>query len=223
MSTGLIHRAANLIHICTIGASLSLAVVALLNAAWLSFHVPLTESDFAQASWLGSPAWALHPSTSVLGVAVAAGAVLVGVALWVRHRLLTPLAVALTAVAVTQFGMSEAAVARVGLLDGTVRIGCFVPEARECREMLRLEVSGARSRYPDAGTPADRRGNLNDTWYDARLEAEVPMSVRALIPYYIYPGAALIRSLAHLGKADELRGVVEAQRAQLRRMHANAD
>ncbi len=191
-----------------LGALYLLACVA--SALWLRHAVPLDAQDLRDAAWLSSYTTAMHFS-GVLGAALAVTWVLMSLALAVARQSAMPLLLA-AAAGLFSWAHQEDTLVRVGVLAGHVRIGCFVPEALECREMLGLPAAGAVSRY---NPPALRDGEgLNAAWYQARIDA-LPASVRTAALEFSLPGASMLATPWVALNADVLRERLAEQHAEL--------
>lgn len=181
------------------------ATVGLLVVGYFAREVPLTKEDLAMASWLGSPTMALHfTSAGFLGPALILTTMLTGVTMGIAKRSVLPM-LAASLVCVPML-VAEPSFVRIGLLDGTVRLGCYVPETRECLDMLGLDSEGAPSRY-EAGA--------DSAWYAERLKSEVAGVSEWRIVWASFPMGAVMRAPLHMGEADKLRAILQTQRAQV--------
>lgn len=133
----------------------------------LHVDVPLTDEDVKYASWLGSPSTALHFTDSLVGNIFQAAIILAGALLSFRRESLNIFIAALLLVFTLQIAGTERAYVRVGIYTGVVKIGCYVPEAKECQRMLGLPQHGA-SRYAVGDKDAD--------WYAIALKDSLAAS-----------------------------------------------
>ena len=201
-----------------VGPLMLWGLVGVCAQAWLAWNVPLTAQDLKYASWLGSPSLALHFTTglaNLLSVTLLAMATVIAV----LRRTAIPAFMAIFFVLAGQLGMGDAAVVRMGVLDGTVKVGCYVPETRECRNMLGLSVdSHAPSMYPSTEEAVAHPNEAWSAWYrDARAKVvSTNLEHRAL--WTDIPGAVILEAPLHLGEAARLRRLLAAQRAEVAKM-----
>lgn len=182
----------------------------LVSLGILTYSVPLLASDLKQASWLGSPSSALHLTSGYLGVAFLFVFSSLGVGIAVAKKNACPALVAVLIGLCLFVGGSEESAVRIGVLDGTVRIGCYVPESLECKRMLGLPAENALSMFKNADNSSEWA-----SWYAEKravLQSE-KLSFRSL--FYITPSGALLRAPLYLGSADELRELLEKQRQEV--------
>lgn len=172
----------------------------LASVLWLAHRMPLAPQDLAHASWLNSYTTATHFS-GVLGTAMCAVLVLMGVSIAVAKRTPVPMLAALLVAAAGNMVTDEGHYVRIGILAGHIKIGCFVEEMRECHEMLGLDSKGLPSRYEASG--------LDARWYvDKRARIDWN-------PMYSMPGSAFLAAPLYAHRADELERKLNAQRAEL--------
>lgn len=174
------------------------------TSAWLAWQVPLLESDLAHASWLSSPTVALRFSEGPLAYAFAAGLMLTGIATGIAKNSLAPALVAGFLVTSVHLGAGKEAVVRMGVLDDVIKIGCYVPELKECHKMLGAPSEGLTSRYAP--------GPLHSAWYAAERAKVVTSKQESLASLYSLPGMALIRAPLHFGHAQRLKEKLALQR-----------
>ncbi|CAB5514616.1 hypothetical protein LMG26857_03675 [Achromobacter anxifer] len=185
-----------------------LAVKALQNLTF-GFE-PIAEQDRAWMSWLGSPTttyW-YEGHSFMMGMMV----FVLGLGIAVAHQSVAPAIAGVLLAAVLAITGNPDWTVRAGLLDGTIRIGCYVPETAECREMLGLARDSAQSRYASKDDQA--KGMIDAEWYTKRLTDVVPAEVHDKVVFYVLPGIAIARMLAHWGNADQLKAVIETQRQE---------
>jgi len=195
----------------------SLALMALAGLTvlgYLAWQVPLTAEDLRHASWLSSPTTALHFSTGPMGYAFTGIAVLMGLAVSLSKQTPLPAVVGGCMALALQLGMREASVVRIGVLEGTVRIGCYVPQTAECRAMLGLPPDPAiRSMYPSRGEPASAFGAA--PWYVQARKAVVSLEQEKRAAWSSIPGMAVLRAWRYGGSAPRLQALLAEQRAQV--------
>ena len=195
------------------GLAFTWLLLCAVSTAWLSWAVPLTDQDIEWASWAGSYTLATHFS-GPFGVAFAVAVALMGLAMAVAQRSLMPLAAAAVFAVAVYVPGTQGALVREGVMDGTIRIGCYVWETRECLEQLGLRVEGAPSRYarkPDGGV-------ADAPWYlEARAQVRINETRAAVASM---PGGLFLQSPLLLGRAAELNARLEEQRAQVRAFRA---
>lgn len=194
------------------------SVLGVISVAWLAAIVPLSAQDMAQASWLGSPATALHFSTGPLGWLVVTAALVLfnGMALVLGSP--RPLMVAILWGAAGYWGLSEATSVRVGVLDDTIRLGCFVEDSKECFEMLNLPAQHAPSMY----APANEANVIYADWYLTQRRQKVTPAQEQLARMYSLPGGAWLRAPLYLGRGAELAQKLQSQREAVTAYQASA-
>lgn len=172
----------------------------------LSLVVPVDQKDLADASWLVTP-----PAFGAIGFwACTSFGVFALLHVFIQnlgHAILLGTIAACCALAT-----SESAALRLGVLQGDARIGCYTYESLECRKMLKLPIEDARSIYI-----ADRNdasvGHQFADWY-AEQRVAFNTKIRSSIPSTI-PGVALLNAPWTLLKTDELKNLLDSQRAEL--------
>lgn len=175
---------------------------------WLHYAVPLTAQDLAETSWLGSYSVAAM-FNGFLGYAVVGIGLFVLLALSVAKNSKVPLIFSLLLLPVL---FLEGTAVRVGIADGSVKIGCYVYEARECREMLNIPVENTLSRYT-----MTENGIVDAPWYvEARQKVMLNKeNHRACAPFIPFLSTPFL-----LGKEGELRAKIAEQRQEVQRIRA---
>lgn len=192
------------------------ALVALFSAGYLRYAIPLSPDDIGLLSHLGL--FSLEDQCLTVIVLFPA---MVGIAN-LLERLYRDTGSGNTYSATTTLvlvslllwvGVSDRTTYLVALANGDARLGCFVTEARECREMLSLSTQGTQSMYQDGGK------HRYADWYVASLTAKTgraPTSLHAplssALPLFSLPVVAW--------RAQELAVALEAQRQDVQRLRA---
>jgi hypothetical protein len=202
-------------------ATMAIAVAGLLwiVAGYISLGVlahaaPLTEMDLKSASWLSSPNLALHFTGGSRGWFWIGAAWVVALGMLVVRRNAVPLFGAV-AISLVICALDEAAVMRVGALDGVVRIGCYVPGSSECLQLAGLPSQGAPSMY---STPRGQQAE----WYSQERIKAVSRQQEVMAGWHSVPGAALLRAPLFLTSGDRLKALLDAQRKELASFKAAA-
>lgn len=194
------------------------AIAGMVSLSWLAYSVPLLDSDIAHATVLESKLTILTFVAVVLS-----GAALFGTVIGTGHlsnKLKTNVPLMLGAILCAGMFASHNSTSsmQIGLLDGTVRIGCFVPESLECREKLELSTEGARYGLgPNGVIDAE-------PWFLEKQANSASPSAYSHQIFQRFIGGVLIRAPLYLGSADELRELLEKQRqdvAELQRPPAS--
>lgn len=177
---------------------------------WLAYKVPVSAQDLHDASWLFSFA-PVDYLRNVVGLGLSLTCLLVGGAIGVAKNSPVPALTGIAMAVVLYAAGSPTVQLREGVAGGTAKVGCFVWDSKECREMLGVPVNNARSMYlPRA--EADRTGEVYEDWYlKARGKLE-PNLLLTTIPLLKAPYYAL--------HTDELNGRLAAQRAEVARFRA---
>lgn len=184
-------------------------LVASLCAMWLAYQVPITDTDLAQASWLpsyttathfsGFMAWAMGFTVLLMGLGIA----------FAKQSLLPCLASAALLCGVSL--NSEQLMVRIGIATDTIKVGCFVYEAKECRVMQGLPAMEAPSRYGDDG--------LNADWYVTARQKAVTARPTDVALQSI-PGWAFLQAPLYVTDAPRIKAKLEQQRADLAALKA---
>jgi hypothetical protein len=183
------------------------------STLWLAHQVPLSAADLMHASWLGSYTTATYPS-GVLGRALVSMWLAISIALAVSQSSIRPLAIALVLTTGMELAMSKEMMVQVGVANGSIKIGCYVYEARECREMLGVPARGAKSRYEP---PSAQAKDFRDAqWYKQALGSQ-EISI-----FDVMPGGYFLRTPFLLGHTAELTAKLDKQRTEVARFQAQA-
>lgn len=188
-----------------------LGLVPLAPLAYLYLSAPLTAEDFALASWLGSPSTALHFS-GLVGTFLCAAVVVMGLGIAVARC--SPWSIASGIILGMAIWLSSTETANVltGVLNNTVKIGCYVPEIRECRVMLGLPTEGYQSRYNPDSTDAE--------WYTARRAEETKHAAHYDVAFSSMPMTPLVSAWFMWGRGPELQQKLQEQRAAVKQLQA---
>lgn len=185
----------------------------LVSALWLKYSVPLTSEDLAHASWLASYTSATH-FTGVLSAGLIIVSIIMASGIAVAKNSAMLFIPGLVVAGTIWMAGSEDTMVRVGINAGSIKIGCYAYESRECHEMLGVPVGGAPSRYASEAEQAE--GKLDADWY-TQAKGEQPTS-----PWDAMPGGYLIRTPFLLGKEAELNHKIAAQRAEVEKFQKEA-
>lgn len=179
-------------------------LVAGLSAIWLAYQVPITDTDLAQASWLPSYTTATHFS-GIMAWAMGFTVLLMGLGIsFAKQSLLPCLASAALLCGVSL--NSEQLMVRIGIATDTIKVGCFVYEAKECRVMQGLPAMEAPSRYGEDG--------LNADWYVTARQKAVTARPTDVALQSI-PGWAYLQAPLYVTDAPRIKAKLEQQRADL--------
>lgn len=176
-----------------------------ISVLYLGYRVPLNELDLAKASWITSPTDASYLRGVLGAVFVLVGSMLALAGLISRSW--TAAAVGLIVAAGAHFGTDMTHTVRMGLLNGNIKIGCYVWEMRECHEMLGLDTSSLPSRYAVKGVVEP--GGLYAPWYQKRLDN------LEWNRWYSWPPTAFLVAPLHIGDVDRLQALLRDQRGQV--------
>ena len=180
----------------------------------LAHSAPLTAADIQASSWLSSPTTALHFTTGTMAAAFIAFLLLGGMTMLVLARSPMPLiAAAILSLAINQ--LDQEAATRVGMLDGVIRIGCYVPNSAECRDQMGLPRNDAPSIYATPG------GKYAD-WYQVERQKVVSGEQVRMAGFHSIPFTFLLRAPLYIGAGDQLKTLLEAQRNELSKLKAEA-
>ncbi len=176
------------------------------STIYLSHRAPLTELDFAKTSWLSSPTDALYLSGTLSISFMLIGLTITCAGLFATRQPLT-VVIGLAIAVVAYYAGDKAHTVRIGILNGNIKIGCYVWQMRECHDMLGLSTQSLPSRY----TPAhvDKIGDMEAPWYREkviRLEWN---------RWYALPVTAFIAAPLDAMHADHLQALIDAQRNQV--------
>ncbi|SBW84524.1 hypothetical membrane protein [Pseudomonas veronii 1YdBTEX2] len=178
----------------------------------LIYLAPIAPSDIKQMSWLVTPPvfgplrWFL-----VLGFAGITFKFLVTGS----YGLST---IALIVCTCTVFGFSPSVSARIGILAGDARIGCYTYESQECRKMLGVAFEGARSIY-ETGNENERASSPYASWYQG-TRTDFESRVKSLLPSSC-PYVGFLSAPYMLVNVSELNVRIQSQRKVLSTFLAN--
>jgi len=192
----------------------------LITLAKLAWVVPLTDLDYDASSWLGSPRSALQLTTGAVGALLISAVFVFGLMLSTIEGTWRAAAIGALVCLSLGFGMGRGAVTRIGIYEDVIKIGCFVPNSLECRDMLHLPKDGALSMYNDKSQPT--RWTVHQDWYRQARSEEVSSAQEQLAGLLSVPGAVLFRAPLYWNRADELAEKVNLQRAVLHEQQRKA-
>ena len=197
-------------------------LIGALSLYWLSFSVPVSDEAIRDTSWLTGASTARFVASAV-GCAVFVLPMLMVLAsarsdFQGQLEQLLPVGVMLLIAFLCVPPTSLESQVRVGLYEGTHKIGCFVPDTVECREMLKLPAStAAMSMYAAPGND-DPRGWTPE--YRAARSAVVSDELEATAIRAAFPFFLLFRAPLFIGKGAEMRAALEKQTAELAALRA---
>lgn len=117
------------------------------STLWISVQGAITQEDIKNSSWLSSPTTVLHFS-GFMGSALSVAAVLIGSAIAVVRKSLIPLVTSVVFCSLLQSAFSSQLVYSSGIYNGTIKVGCYVWESKDCQELLGYpKEKGTFSKY----------------------------------------------------------------------------
>lgn len=191
-------------------------LVLLAGAAWiglgfavnllLAVQAPVTSEHLHLASWLGSRGLAVHFTGGPAGTLLMVGLLIGGLAVAAARSVGVVCVGIATVGACCSISLSEEAYVRLGVLEGTVKIGCYVESSAECLQQLGVEHSGKPSRYMPEGTSYEpwrwsdwyrnERAKVVSTETERRAQlTTLPGATVLLAPLHALDGARLERLL----------------------------
>lgn len=177
---------------------------------WLAYKVPVSAQDLHDSSWL----FAFAPVdylTNVIGLGLSFTCLLMGAAIGVAKNSPVPALTGIAMALVLYAAGSPTVQLRESVAGGTAKIGCFVWDSKECRQMLGVPVNNARSMYAPRAE-ADRTGEVYEDWY---LKARGKLE-----PNLVLPTVPLLKAPYYALHTDELNARLAAQRAEVARFRA---
>lgn len=192
----------------------------LIASVVLAVQAPVSREDLHLSSWLGSKSLALHWTTGTMGTLTLMVVLISGLGMASAKSKVMPAVIALVVAAAGWIGLSEEAYVRMGVLQGTVRIGCFVPEMAECRQQLGLSGKGLPSRYEPlgSGTQAGRWS----AWYREERAKVVGAELEARAKWQSMPGVPLLLAPLHVLDGGEIQQLMADQKAGTRKLREQA-
>lgn len=188
-------------------AGLLWVVAGYVSLGVLAHAAPLSEADLKAASWLSSQTTALHFTTGPMAKFVVCA--FLGIALLALLFLRNPVPlIGAFAASACICALNEEAAMRVGVLDGVVRIGCYVPGSAECLKQAGLPAESAPSIY-------EAPGGLKAAWYQQERRKVVSSQQEVLAGWHSVPGGALLRAPLHLTSGELLKDLLATQRKEL--------
>lgn len=156
-------------------------LLCLFSLLWIDRHAPVTNQDVLWSSRLllvpGLDAMAWPLAVAVMALALLGGVV---------NRTVYPVLFGLCGALMIVEGQMAQSMLQLGVMDGSVRIGCYVYESRECLQQLGLPPGSAPPRRGAGGA----RPGAEASWYRVALREfleQQPLSMPALFvfsPYY---------------------------------------
>lgn len=134
-----------------ISAIVAYFILCLVTNAYLKLQVPVSQQDLNHTSWLISYSVATHFAASKLGALLAVVSLVIGAALSFAKKNIMPLIGGCVWLGfIVTFGNVEHT-ARLAYIYNGAKIGCYVEDMRECKAMLGVGDSAARSMYSENG------------------------------------------------------------------------
>lgn len=169
---------------------------------WLAYKVPVSPQDLAWASWAGSYVTATSPNGAFSRI-FALTLLAMGFGITASKKSALP-AISVSFLAlVLCFAGNESAQLRIGIADGTIKVGCYSYGSKECRTMLEVPVNGAPSLYRPGGDVGEYA-----TWYSTSVHR--PFTLGSFVP-----GGYFIRSPLYIFKAGEINLTLSHQRQEV--------
>jgi hypothetical protein len=191
-------------------------LVCTLSALWLYRTAPLTAADLQMASWLSHPNTALR-FQGVFAFGMGITALIIATVLAIPRKSPVPIFAAMV-LGLAFWSGGHVHTVRVGLLEGHIKLGCYVEGSRECRSMLGLPVDGAASRY--AVDPEEPDGGDDAVWYTEQLTKVVSPELAQRAALHSMPAVSFLLAPFYAGRADELNTLLARQRAEVAAMKA---
>lgn len=199
--------------------SKAVRLVLLAGAAWialgfavnllLAVQAPVTSEHLHLASWLGSRGLAVHFTGGPAGTLLMVGLLIGGLAI-AAARSVGAVCVGIAAVgACCSISLSEEAYVRLGVLEGTVKIGCYVETSAECSQQLGVEHKGKQSRYMPEGTSYEP-WRWSD-WYRNERAKVVSAETERRAKLTTLPGATVLLAPIHVLDGARLERLLDKQ------------
>lgn len=187
---------------------------------WFALQVPVTALDIAHSSWLGSPTTALHFTAGPVGIAFTALFFCLGMFIAICRCQPVHGIVFILASVVMDTSLTNESFVRIGLLNGGIKIGCYVPEMRECREQLGMPADGAISRR---ASPAEAKSGMgySQQYLTARGKV-VSLEQENAGVFLSLPVSPIVLAPLYLGQTEKLKQILETQRADVAAMQKAA-
>lgn len=175
-------------------------LLCIMASAYLGWRVPISAQDIAWASWQGSYTTSTHP----IGYMIVIGGSFMGLLFVVLSR--SPILALVLVIMSLMLGMgsSEKIMIPVGIAHGTIKIGCFTPNSRECNAMLGIADQGAPSFF--APSKQGQLGQDYADWYTAQWRQQ-PVSLMASVP-----GGYFFMSPLYVFRAQKIEATLQRQR-----------
>lgn len=197
---------------------LSWTIVATSICWWFNLKSGLTPQDLSHTSWLGSPALALHFTTSFFSYFLGAALLLMGLAISVARNSIIP-AIVSTIMIIFFAGISEKSATSLGILEGTIKIGCFVESTKECAQMLDLPTAGTYSMYET--NPESKGIELSARYLAERNKVVTDKTLQTALVMYTFP-LYWIKAPLYLFELDSLQPMINAQRQHVFELQAKS-
>ena len=181
---------------------------------WIAYKVPLPAELMKEVTWLAG-ATNFHFVGFVLsGMAIVMLLVALLSGTWVPFKVATVVCIPLI------YAASPEQAVRIGIYEGTHKIGCFVPDTLECHRTLGLSGNPPELRvYAPAGN-TDPQGWTPE--YRAARAKLVSPELEKLAVSRSIPLLAYLRTPFYLGKTDEMNAAIEKQALDVARLRKDS-
>lgn len=188
---------------------------------WYAVEVPLSDKDVSNASWWYETLPIYKIFSSAMVQALLACVISLTLFTQIRQKRYLELAFLCVMLVSTFYATLPRSLIRMGVLTGTVKIGCYVETSLECQKMFGIAQTG-QSRFVtlDLGNGKTQRTARAAQWYLQEISDLPTTPTRANIALISIPGGALMLALSNLDKVDLLQGRLDNQRAFLPRSAA---
>lgn len=175
----------------------------------LAAQAPVTSEHLHLASWLGQRGHAVHFTGGPMGTLLMVGLMIGALAMAARRSLGIVCLMTAAVGACGSISLSEEAYVRLGLLEGTVKLGCYVEQSTECMRQLGIVKEGSPSRYMPEGTSYEA-WQWSD-WYRAERAKVVSPEMERKALLTTLPGATVILAPLHAFEGARLEQMLTNQ------------
>lgn len=189
--------------------------VCTLAAVYLNINLTITPDDIKYSSWIISPTTATHFTTGPLVMGLSATMLLVGIGVGVAKSSVFSVLPALLLVTALNLAGSAPVLYGAGIDTGGIKIGCYVPESKTCREQLGLPITESTIRTYNLNSD----DGLYTPEYRAR-RSELGYSGDEGLGLNI-PGAVFLRAPITAMHLPDIKEKIRVQRLELETLKSN--
>lgn len=197
---------------------ITLVLIALTGVAslvWFAYEVPITYKDISRSSWWFST----NPAYNHIANSFSAKAMLFLVVITALASRKVLGVITAAAILITFLANTPQAQLRMGILSGSIKIGCYVEHTFECQTMLGLPSTG---KTIHASVQPALSTKVYADWYMNAAQALPNKPSQLDIKPTSLPAGAVIQAIRYMIRIEDLQILISVQRAALSRITSPA-